>query len=341
VNARYAGDDTFAASTSTPGVPVVVAKENSRLQYGIVTFDPVTNAITSTNATSFAYGSPYILRIDILNNTGNACQAVVVLNGGTGTTAGCAFDATGTVTITDNGNPLDAGAFPVNSAGSGEDQPIQLTGGTHALSATYSGDISYNAVATAVLDSVTVSKATTATTVTGPSATTSGTMVTLTAQVQTSSNGAGPTGMVSFTNGSASLGSANCVPTDAVFSTSGTLTPAFCTATLSTAISALYPPPIGEPKGPGLPVMPVILALVSLLLFALGLRWVPERRRRAFAVVSFVAFVAFAGTIAGCGGGSGGGGGGGGGGTTRTIHASYPGDTNYSASSGSVSITVH
>jgi len=52
---------------------------------------------------------------------------------------------------------------PVNSAGSGEDQPIQLTGGTHTLSATYSGDISYNAVATGVVDTVMVSKAATAT----------------------------------------------------------------------------------------------------------------------------------------------------------------------------------
>src|SRR6266700_4928965 len=65
LNARYAGDTTFASSTSTPGVPVVVNKENSRLQYGIVTFDPVTGNINSTNATSVAYGSPYILRIDI------------------------------------------------------------------------------------------------------------------------------------------------------------------------------------------------------------------------------------------------------------------------------------
>jgi len=85
----------------------------------------------------------------------------------------------------------------------------------------------------------------------------------------------------------------------------------------------------------------MILALASLLLFALGLRWVPARRRRAFAVASLVAFVVLAGVIAGCGGGSSGGGGGGGGGGTRTINATYPGDSNYSSSSGSVSITVN
>src|SRR4029077_5685744 len=58
--AHYAGDGTFAPSDSA-GVPITVNKESSRLQYGIVTFDPVTNAITSTNSASFAYGSPYVL----------------------------------------------------------------------------------------------------------------------------------------------------------------------------------------------------------------------------------------------------------------------------------------
>src|SRR5712664_810053 len=67
--AHYAGDGTFAASDSAD-VPVVVTKENSALQMGIVTFNINTGSIVSTNATSFSYGSPYILRMDILNHTG-------------------------------------------------------------------------------------------------------------------------------------------------------------------------------------------------------------------------------------------------------------------------------
>jgi len=140
VTARYAGDNTFASSTSSPPVSVTVAKENSRLQYAIVT-------LTSTNATTVAYGSPYILRFDILNSTTFACTPLAA----TPVTAGCAFDARNSHDH-DNGSPLDTSPFPVNSAGSGEDQPIQLTGGTHTLSATYSGDISYNAFATGVVD---------------------------------------------------------------------------------------------------------------------------------------------------------------------------------------------
>jgi subtilase family serine protease len=200
VNARYAGDNTFAASTSTPGVPVVVGKENSRLQYGIVTF----GAGGTTNATSVVYGSPYILRMDILNSTTNACQVLVAPT----TTTGCALDATGTVTITDNGSPLDTGTFTINSAGSAEDKTIQLTGGTHNLSATYSGDISYNATAP-VTDAVTVSKAVTATALaSSATSVTTGTNVTLTATITSASNSAvGTTGTVTFFNGGTQIGS--------------------------------------------------------------------------------------------------------------------------------------
>src|SRR5260370_38753597 len=128
LNARYAGDTAFASSTSTPGVPVVVNAENSRLQYGIVTFNAAGN-ILSTNATSVAYGSPYLLQIDILNSTSNACQPLVA----NGVTTRCAFAATGSVTMTDSvsGTPpgTGAGTFTINSAGHAENQPIQLTGG--------------------------------------------------------------------------------------------------------------------------------------------------------------------------------------------------------------------
>ncbi len=218
LNARYAGDTTFASSTSTPGVPVVVNKENSRLQYGIVTFDAAGN-ILSTNATSVAYGSPYILRIDILNSTSNACQPLVA----NGATTGCAFDATGTVTITDNGGSLDTGTFVINSAGHAEDQPIQLSGGPHALSATYSGDISYNPVTTPVTDTVTVSRATTATALSAsPSTVNPGSNVILTATISSASNSAvGATGTVTFFNGGTQIGSPVTVTQTAASASAG------------------------------------------------------------------------------------------------------------------------
>ena len=220
LNARYAGDTNFASSISSPGVPVTVNPENSRLQYGIITFDIVTGNITSTNATSIAYGSPYILRMDILNSIGTStnCQPLIQT-----TNPGCAFDATGTVTITDSVNgaapaPLDTGTFKINSAGHSEDQPIQLPAGSHALSATYSGDISYNPVTTPVTDNITVTKAGTITaTVPSTSTVTSGTPMTLTAQISSQSNStAGPSGTVTFSDGGAQIGSpVNVVPAGA------------------------------------------------------------------------------------------------------------------------------
>jgi hypothetical protein len=223
LKARYAGDTAYASSTSNPGVPVTVTPENSRLQYGIVTQGA---GIINPNTTSFPYGSPYILHIDILNSSGSACQAVVVFNGGTGTTAGCAFDATGTVIITDSVNgappvPLDAGTFKIDSFGSAEDQPIQLTGGAHALSATYSGDLSYNAVTVPVLDNLTVTKAVTGTaTVPSVSTVASGTPMTLTANITApaSNSVVGTTGTVTFSDGTTQIGGpVNVVPFGASF----------------------------------------------------------------------------------------------------------------------------
>ena len=241
LNARYAGDTNFASSTSSPGVMVTVNKENSLLQYGIVT-------PTSTNATSVAYGSPYILRIDILNSIGTStnCQPLVQA-----TNPGCAFDATGTVTITDSVNgaapvPLDTGTFTINSAGHAEDQPIQLTAGTHALSATYSGDISYNPPAAATTDNVAVTKATTATTtVPSPSTVASGTPMTLTATISSNSNStAGPSGTVTFSDGGTQIGSpVSVVPAAASVSAGASGTAALTwtfSSTGSHSITAVY-----------------------------------------------------------------------------------------------------
>jgi subtilase family serine protease len=329
VTAHYTGDGTFAPSDSN-AVPVVVSKESSKLQVGIVTM--VNGNATSANATTFAYGSPYVLRMDILNSIGTAtnCQPVT-----TGVTTGCATDATGTVTVTDNGSPLDAGTFGINSAGHAEDQPIQLAAGTHSLSASYSGDISYSA-AGPVADTLTVTKAATATQV-APSAVSvvSGGSITLTANVTTNSNGAGPTGTVQFKNGSSNLSSAvTCTPTAATNSTA-----ASCTAALTTTLSFFAPPSIPQ-QIPAIPSIRIwILACLLILAFLLSTKRLSARRRGyAFACLVLLVFVTAG--ITGCGGGSGGGGGGGGP-QTRSITAVYSGDGNYAASTSAVvSITI-
>jgi hypothetical protein len=227
VTAHYAGDGTFGPSDSN-AVPVVVNQEASRLQMSVVTLDPNTGNILNANATSYPYGSFTFLRFDILNSSANPCQSLV--NGGT--TTGCAIDAQGAVTVTDNGSALDGGTFKVNSAGSAEDQVLQLTAGMHTLSATYSGDVSYKAVTTPVTDAITVSQA--ATQVSGLTANpstgvTTATQVVLTVTILTQSVGAGPTGTVTFSTCGTPPCTATLVP---VAATSTTF--ASATASLST-----------------------------------------------------------------------------------------------------------
>jgi subtilase family serine protease len=155
VTAHYPGDGTFAASDSTPPVTVTVNPEASKTQAAIVTFNTTTGAITNSNATSFTYGTFYILRSSVTNASGNLCAP-------TGTVQ---YDCpTGAVTLKDtfNGatNPLNAGSYALNSNGYAEDQAIFLLGGQHSIVASYGGDPSYTASNNSTTpDVVTVSKA--------------------------------------------------------------------------------------------------------------------------------------------------------------------------------------
>ena len=238
---HYEGDGTFAPSDDPTGVPVVVNKETSKLQIGIVTFDS-TGHLINDNATNFAYGSPYILRMDILNSTGTTSNCHPALGG---QTAGCAVDATGTITLTDNGAPLDGGTFAVNSEGSAEDQPIQLTSGQHTLSATYSGDISYSAPGSAATDMVTVTPATTSSSLTAnPNPVPTNQAVTVSVAISSQAfSTQGPTGTVTFNDGGTSIGTATVTPASATSSAgaSGTasLTHTFTTAG-SHSLTAVY-----------------------------------------------------------------------------------------------------
>jgi hypothetical protein len=323
--AHYAGDGTFSSSDSA-GVPITVSKENSRLQMGIVAFDVNTGNIVSTNATSFAYGSPYILRMDILNGTTSACTPLAA----SPVLTGCALDATGAVTLKDNGNALDGGSFIVNSEGHAEDQPIQFSPGAHAIVASYSGDISYNPPSAAVTDNVTVSKATTTTGVASvPSSITSGTMVTLTATISTQSSGVAPSGMVQFLNGTTPIsGTVTLTPTDGINSSTGF---ASLKATLTTTITALTPMRPTERTRPNPPLWPLVLLATAAFAYFLG----RFPRQRKYAYASMILFGVILTGVAGCGSA--------GGGPqikTATIHANYSGDSNYNSSSGQVSITV-
>ena len=225
VTAHYPGDGNFGASDSDP-IQVTVSKENSLPHIGIVTFLWNSGVITNTNASTVPYGSPYILRVDVTNKVGQSCasmeQQVPQFS--------C---PTGTVGVTDNGNPLDLGVYSLNSQGYTEDIPIQLAGGQHSIVATYSGDVSFNASASPT-GLVLVTPAETEMRVTSSQ---SGESATLVATVSgPTSNGAAPTGTVTFASGTSPItGAVNYLGTP--FSHLTRIPPSL-TATLTASFSA-------------------------------------------------------------------------------------------------------
>jgi Pro-kumamolisin, activation domain len=345
VSATYAGDSTHGMSSSTP-LPLAgtVAGANfaSKTTVNFVTFDSSGNPHLSTSPGSVQYGSPYILNVVVTKSDGTNCAFTYPK---TVSPIPC---PTGTITLKDGTNNLnDFPSGPASNAtnaakisnegGLVEDVNVQLPGGAHSITAAFAtGDTNYQSSNSNTLP-VTISPAqTTMQVASSLGVVASGTTVTLTAVVGSNSNSTqGPTGTVQFQNGSANIGAAvTCTPAGAVFVNGAQTTGASCTATATTTISALFPPPNDNPR-PTLPLLPTMFALLSAVLFALGWRWMPEKRRRTYAYAGFLAFALLAVTIAGCGGG-----GSNNGTHTVTIKASYVGDANYAASSGSTTITV-
>jgi Pro-kumamolisin, activation domain/Bacterial Ig-like domain (group 3) len=185
VIARYAGDAIFAPSSSTP-VMLNVTPEKSTL----------TLSANITSGGSYAYGT----------DIGIDAQPVGV-NAPPGKVDGI---ATGTVTFTDayNTGPIGSGPIGLNSQSIAEWVPTAgFAVGTHSVSASYSGDASFDASSTTTPLAFTVTKMTPTVQLSAdPTAIALGSAITLTAYVQCSAYAAPPTGTVSFYLGSTLLG---------------------------------------------------------------------------------------------------------------------------------------
>jgi hypothetical protein len=255
VIAHYAGDGNFGPADSAP-VNVTVNRENSTTTETLSQEDLVTGALTTTS--SVEYGTEYIMVVDVIGATaGQVCSNA---NPNPITQIPTVPCPTGTITLKDNGQPLNdfvqTGANNTNTSTVGnlgfvEDLLISLGGGSNGIVASYSGDNSYNP-STSANGAFTVTPGSTQTVVglTGepPTAVPAGTTVALVATVNTAdvqlcngspcasfSNGAGPTGTVTFSScGTASSCTVPVVPS--AFNTS-TGAAAFGTATLTTSFS--------------------------------------------------------------------------------------------------------
>ncbi len=226
VHAHYAGNGTYASSDSAP-VSVTVAKENSTTAISMITFDALGN-ILNPHATTAAYGSPYILRIDVTPSSGIACGSC----------------PSGTLTLTDNSSPLDGGSFVLNNQGYAEDQPVQFPGGTNLVAATYPGDNSFNGSAASQTLAITKANVSMTAVTVSPTSVSSGSPFTVSTTVQTSSSGLAPSGAVTFlANGTPLSGTISYTPVNGSFSANASLAAAL-TTTLATggtyALTATY-----------------------------------------------------------------------------------------------------
>jgi hypothetical protein len=362
VEATYGGNATYASSTSSAKAlagAVSGAGFTAQITVYLVPYN-TPNSTPGTPTTikqNFAYGTPYILSIVVTRKSdGDSCAFSYPNTKPNSPTIPC---PTGTITLLDNGNPLNdflnngtaTNVTKLNNLGIAEDQPIGLSGtvngtspGVHNITAVYSGDGNYAAGAVSNTLNITIQQVpTTVQVATSQGIISPGQSIQIQALVgpTTYSNGDAPcggasTGTVAFTsNGTVLTGTVTYTAIPGQTNASG----AACTATITTSVSSLYPPPGNRPGNPWSPLAPIVSALLSLILFALGLRLIPQTRHRAYAFVGLLAIALLVGVVAGCGGGSGGGGGGGGG-STRTIGATYSGDANYTKSVGTTTITV-
>ena len=141
--AQYSGDGTNAASNSmSQKAQITISPESSSVYFNLLnTLGGVSSNCSGTTSNCFLYGTQATLDAEVLPST--YYSTCVNISGNP--PASCATTAytqpTGTVTFADNGTTANTAAL--NTEGDAEfNAPYSL--GTHSVTASYSGDNSYN-----------------------------------------------------------------------------------------------------------------------------------------------------------------------------------------------------
>jgi hypothetical protein len=218
---NYSGDGTFAPSASSK-TPITVTPEASTLELQVSEY--ANGQPTSIAGQQISYGTPAIINAYPIPTSEANCNS------------NCPFfsEPTGTVTFTDNGNPLNI--VLLDAEGDSEYTTGTLAVGAHSIAASYSGDSSYNkSTSTPGTVAFTVAKGATQVAVSTALGTIAqGQTATLTALVETSGGGVAPTGSVTFLAGSTTLGTG----TLSAFENSYAIATYTITSAQSTALSA-------------------------------------------------------------------------------------------------------
>ena len=183
--ARYGGDTANASSTSTPPISVSITPEASTTTLAVNAYDGVTGYPIS--ATNIPYGSYVIADAQITGTAeGSNTQGV----------------ATGTVTFNDGASTLGSASVTSGDQASWPALTANITilsGGSHQVTASYSGDPSFNPSSSQSVAFTIVPAATSLTTDSSNYSLASGQSTTVFFELNTNWNpGTGPTGTVSL-----------------------------------------------------------------------------------------------------------------------------------------------
>jgi hypothetical protein len=185
VNAHYAGDGTYGASDSTPPVQVTIQPENTTITFSILTTNAAGSFVPFTGG---PYGTPVYYQAHVSGQSGYGVPGAYVNF----------YDTNG----------YGAGSVYLDKQGNALTNPplTQIPAGAHSITAAYYGDNSFNTSANLNPINFTIAQITTATSLASQQSPQS---LLLTATVSASGIGSAPTGLVTFSNGSAVLGTAN------------------------------------------------------------------------------------------------------------------------------------
>ena len=338
VYAYYGGDVNHSGSKSGTAIPVNISPEPSTLAVAGYVYDPKTYSVLcdDTNnkpcsGVSVPYGYATSINAQPEGQSGSVTTATgkISLSDSAGNLN---YNYSGTLTTA---NPI---SVPIANGGIAtydnwyyQNQSLSVT--SHTLSASYSGDASYQASGPAGLTLKVAQGATT----TVAQATQASSTITLQAQVNPESIGVAPTGTVTFKNGTTVLGTVQTSSATG-FVTNGT--------NQGTTVAALYSLQIPSSQLSSSAKVAKLnhnafswklsggLAVACIFLFT-----IPARRRNWRAMLGLVVFALLISNVIACGSSPNNSGGGGGG--SGSITAVYAGDTNYTGStSAAVTVTV-
>jgi len=196
VYARYGGDATDAASTSSPAIHVTIAPEASSTALAVSAYNPASGNPIAGGLSALPYGSEIFLDAQVygtaegVSGSQGIATGNVVFTDGSTTLGPAPISASSTASYP----AIDSASFPAYSVGS------------HNVAAKYAGDESYNANTSVAVGFTVVKAGTSIFSSASSTSIPSVASVTMTVTIDSASVGDAPTGEVALTANGSTLG---------------------------------------------------------------------------------------------------------------------------------------